>query len=154
MTASIAKEHPGNASASACIPIAGFNVITSYSIHYTKLYDIWCFSTSVTLARTVAPISALTSPAEPAPMTTRFRSERAGRFQRVITSYSIHYTKLYELSAGADGKIVGEGDFDAQCSQVFANISAALGSAGAGWGNVVQFTTYLVHSQDIARFIV
>ena len=57
------------------------------------------------------------------------------------------------LSAGADGKIVGEGDFDAQCSQVFANISAALGSAGAGWGNVVQFTTYLVHSQDIARFM-
>jgi len=57
------------------------------------------------------------------------------------------------LSAGADGKIVGEGDFDAQCSQVFANISAALASAGAGWGNVVQFTTYLVHSQDIARFM-
>ena len=57
------------------------------------------------------------------------------------------------LSAAADGKIVGDGDFDAQCSQVFANISAALSSAGAGWGNVVQFTTYLVHSQDIARFM-
>ena len=57
------------------------------------------------------------------------------------------------LSAGADGKVVGEGDFDAQCSQVFTNISAALASAGAGWGNVVQFTTYLVHSQDIARFM-
>jgi enamine deaminase RidA (YjgF/YER057c/UK114 family) len=25
--------------------------------------------------------------------------------------------------------------------------------AGAGWGNVVQFTTYLVHSQDIPRFM-
>jgi enamine deaminase RidA (YjgF/YER057c/UK114 family) len=57
------------------------------------------------------------------------------------------------LSAARDGKIVGEGDFDAQCSQVFANIAAALASAGAGWGNVVQFTTYLVHSQDIARFM-
>ncbi len=57
------------------------------------------------------------------------------------------------LSADRDGKIVGDGDFDAQCTQVFANISAALNSAGAGWGNVVQFTTYMVHSQDIARFM-
>lgn len=57
------------------------------------------------------------------------------------------------LSAGRDGKIVGDGDFDAQCTQVFANVAAALASAGAGWGNVVQFTTYLVHSQDIARFM-
>jgi len=42
---------------------------------------------------------------------------------------------------------------DAQCTQVFANIAAALASAGGGWGNVVQFTTYMVHSQDIARFM-
>ena len=25
--------------------------------------------------------------------------------------------------------------------------------AGAGWGSVVQFTTYLVHSQDIPKFM-
>ena len=43
--------------------------------------------------------------------------------------------------------------FDAQCSGVFAQIEAALRSAGAGWGNVVQFTTYLVHSQDIPKFM-
>ena len=43
--------------------------------------------------------------------------------------------------------------FDAQCSGVFAQIEKALQSAGAGWGNVVQFTTYLVNSQDIARFM-
>jgi enamine deaminase RidA (YjgF/YER057c/UK114 family) len=43
--------------------------------------------------------------------------------------------------------------FDAQCIGVFAQIESALQSAGAGWGNVVQFTTYLVHSQDIARFM-
>ena len=47
----------------------------------------------------------------------------------------------------------GAGDFDAQCVQVFANIRAALESCGAGWGNVVQFTTYLVHSQDIPKFM-
>jgi enamine deaminase RidA (YjgF/YER057c/UK114 family) len=44
--------------------------------------------------------------------------------------------------------------FDAQCSGVFDQIGKALASAGAGWGNVVQFTTYLVHSQDIESFMV
>ena len=57
------------------------------------------------------------------------------------------------LSADKGGNIVGVDDFDAQCSQVFANVEAALKSAGAGWGNVVQFTTYLVHSQDIPKFM-
>ena len=57
------------------------------------------------------------------------------------------------LSADRDGNVVGDGDFDAQCTQVFRNVEAALASAGAGWGNVVQFTTYLVHSQDILKFM-
>jgi enamine deaminase RidA (YjgF/YER057c/UK114 family) len=43
--------------------------------------------------------------------------------------------------------------FDAQCSGVFEQIEKALRSQGAGWENVVQFTTYLVHSQDIPRFM-
>jgi enamine deaminase RidA (YjgF/YER057c/UK114 family) len=46
----------------------------------------------------------------------------------------------------------GEG-FDAQCSGVFGQIETALKSAGAGWGSVAQFTTYLVHSQDIPKFM-
>lgn len=57
------------------------------------------------------------------------------------------------LSADKDGTIVGEGDFDAQCRQVFKNLGAALKSAGAGWPNIVQFTTYLVHSQSIPNFM-
>jgi len=57
------------------------------------------------------------------------------------------------LASDKSGNVVGKGDFDAQCAQVFGNIAAALESAGAGWGNVVQFTTYLVHSQDISRFM-
>jgi enamine deaminase RidA (YjgF/YER057c/UK114 family) len=58
-----------------------------------------------------------------------------------------------QLSGDRDGNLVGRDDFDAQCAQVFANIAAALESQGAGWGNVVQFTTYLVHSQDIPKFM-
>jgi enamine deaminase RidA (YjgF/YER057c/UK114 family) len=44
-------------------------------------------------------------------------------------------------------------DVEAQCAGVFSQIGEALKSQGAGWGNVVQFTTYLVHSQDIPRFM-
>ena len=58
-----------------------------------------------------------------------------------------------QVATDPDGKIVGADDFDAQCVQTFANIEAALKSAGAGFGNVVEFTTYLVHSQDIAKFM-
>ncbi|MGA8615723.1 MAG: RidA family protein [Xanthobacteraceae bacterium] len=44
-------------------------------------------------------------------------------------------------------------DFDAQCAQVFANLGEALASQGATFTNVVEFTTYLVHSQDIPKFM-
>ena len=44
-------------------------------------------------------------------------------------------------------------DFEGQCAQVFANIGAALASQGASFGNLVEFTTYLVHSQDIPKFM-
>jgi len=58
-----------------------------------------------------------------------------------------------QLATNVAGNIVGTDDFDAQCGQVFRNIEAALKSQGAGWMNVVQFTTYLVHSQDIPKFM-
>lgn len=57
------------------------------------------------------------------------------------------------LSADKAGNVVGVDDFDAQCRQVFANVQTALEAVGGGWGNVVQFTTYLVHSQDIPKFM-
>src|ERR1700741_3080266 len=57
------------------------------------------------------------------------------------------------LSGDAAGNVIGEGQFDVQTAQVFRNIEAALKSAGASWANVVQFTTYLVHSQDISKLM-
>ena len=50
------------------------------------------------------------------------------------------------------GMLAAGESFDKQCAAVFAQVEQALKSAGAGWSNVVQFTTYLVHSQDIAAF--
>ena len=58
-----------------------------------------------------------------------------------------------QAAADKAGNLIGKDDFDAQCVQVFANLAAALGSVDAGWSNVVQFTTYLVHAQDIGKFM-
>ena len=56
-----------------------------------------------------------------------------------------------QVGARADG-VIADG-FEAQVGQAFANTLAALDACGAGWGNVVQFTSYLVHSQDIPLFM-
>ena len=58
-----------------------------------------------------------------------------------------------QVSVDKTGNVIGADDFDAQCVQSFANIEAALKSQGASFANVVEFTTYLVHSQDIAKFM-
>jgi len=58
-----------------------------------------------------------------------------------------------QLSTDKDGRVIGVDDFDAQCAQIFTNIECALKSIDAGWRNVVQFTTYMVHSQDIQKFM-
>ena len=57
-----------------------------------------------------------------------------------------------QVGVDKTGNVAG-GDFDAQCVQTFANIEAALKSVGAGWGNIVEFTTYMVHAQDIPKFM-
>jgi enamine deaminase RidA (YjgF/YER057c/UK114 family) len=59
-----------------------------------------------------------------------------------------------QVAVDKAGNVVGTEDFDAQCGQTFANLAAALESVGAGWGNVVQFTTFLVHPRDVAKFMV
>ncbi|HZE10912.1 MAG TPA: RidA family protein [Burkholderiales bacterium] len=56
-----------------------------------------------------------------------------------------------QLATDKAGNLVGADDFGAQCAQVYANIEAALKAVGGGWKNVVQFTTYLVHSQDVPK---
>jgi enamine deaminase RidA (YjgF/YER057c/UK114 family) len=68
------------------------------------------------------------------------------------------YSHLTRVKAASEtlyiaGMLAPGDDFDAQCSGVFRQIETALKSAGAGWGNVAQFTTYLVHSQDIPKFM-
>lgn len=56
-----------------------------------------------------------------------------------------------QVGADAKGK-VAEG-FEQQCEQLYANIETALKSVGAGWGNVVSFTSYLVNPDDISKYM-
>ena len=49
-----------------------------------------------------------------------------------------------QVSADASGKMVGEGDFEAQVEQVFKNIKLALEAAGATMADIVKLNTYLV----------
>jgi enamine deaminase RidA (YjgF/YER057c/UK114 family) len=55
-----------------------------------------------------------------------------------------------QVSADASGKMVGEGNFEAQVEQVFKNLKLALDAAGATMADIVKLNTYLVAevSQD------
>jgi len=55
-----------------------------------------------------------------------------------------------QVSADASGKLVGEGNFEAQVEQVFKNVKLALEAAGATMADIVKLNTYLVAevSQD------
>ena len=44
----------------------------------------------------------------------------------------------------AEGRLVGEGDYDAQTEQVVANLEAALAAGGATPADVVKTTLYVV----------
>jgi enamine deaminase RidA (YjgF/YER057c/UK114 family) len=58
-----------------------------------------------------------------------------------------------QLAVAADGSVAGVGDFDAQFHQVFDNLKAVLDGVGCDYNDVVKFTTFLVHSQDIPSFM-
>ena len=55
-----------------------------------------------------------------------------------------------QVSSDASGKLVGEGNFEAQVEQVFKNVKLALEAAGATMADIVKMNTYLVAdvSQD------
>ena len=71
-------------------------VITSYSIHYTKLYDD--VTGGVYKARERIHGAVADAPLLAIPASWR----RVAASNLVITSYSIHYTKLYEDEREAD----------------------------------------------------
>lgn len=58
-----------------------------------------------------------------------------------------------QLSVDLDGNVVGKNDFAAQFHQVFGNLGAVLKGVGGDYRNIIKFSTFFVHSQDIEVFM-
>jgi len=54
-----------------------------------------------------------------------------------------------QVAMDRDGELVGPGDVDAQATQVFENLTAALASVGATWNNVVKLTYFLIDASAL-----
>ena len=56
-----------------------------------------------------------------------------------------------QVSADASGKLVGEGDLEAQAEQVFKNLKIAIEAAGGTLADIVKMNVYVVAEVDQAE---
>lgn len=66
---------------------------------------------------------------------------------------ALHGRAIYisgQVAQDANGALVGAGDFEAQCVQVFENLKAALADAGADFDCVVKLGFYFKDIANIA----
>lgn len=56
-----------------------------------------------------------------------------------------------QIALDAEGNLVGEGDIEAQAEQVMENLGVALAAAGAGFGDVLKITNYLLDVSEYPR---
>lgn len=54
-----------------------------------------------------------------------------------------------QVALDAESRLVGEGDFEAQARQAFANLGRALAAAGLGFEHVVKLTLFLTDASQI-----
>jgi enamine deaminase RidA (YjgF/YER057c/UK114 family) len=55
-----------------------------------------------------------------------------------------------QVPSDASGKLIGEGDFEAQVEQVFANLKLAVEAAGGTMADIVKLNYYIVPELDSA----
>jgi enamine deaminase RidA (YjgF/YER057c/UK114 family) len=55
-----------------------------------------------------------------------------------------------QVPSDASGKLIGEGDFEAQVEQIFANLKIAVEAAGGTMADIVKLNYYLVAEVDQA----
>ncbi len=55
-----------------------------------------------------------------------------------------------QVSSGASGNLIGEGNFEAQVEQVFRNLKIAVEAAGGTMADIVKLNIYLVAEVDQA----
>jgi 2-iminobutanoate/2-iminopropanoate deaminase len=70
---------------------------------------------------------------------------------RVDSAQSIVFVSGQE-PISPDGDLVGDGDFEAQTRQVFENLQAVLGDAGASLDAIVRITVYLTDIGNLRDF--
>jgi enamine deaminase RidA (YjgF/YER057c/UK114 family) len=58
-----------------------------------------------------------------------------------------------QVGVDARGELTGDGSVAAQTEQAFANLGVALASAGAGYGDIVKSTTFLVGRSSVEPFM-
>ena len=56
-----------------------------------------------------------------------------------------------QVSSDASGRLIGEGNFEAQVEQVFRNLKIAVEAAGGTMANIVKLNIYLVAAVDQAE---
>ena len=56
-----------------------------------------------------------------------------------------------QVACDASGRLVGEGNFEAQVEQVYANLKIALEAAGGTMADIVKLTTYILAEVDPAN---
>jgi enamine deaminase RidA (YjgF/YER057c/UK114 family) len=64
-----------------------------------------------------------------------------------------HGTVVYlsgQVASDASGKLIGEGNFEAQAEQVFRNLKIAVGAAGGTMADIVKLNIFLVAEVDQA----
>jgi 2-iminobutanoate/2-iminopropanoate deaminase len=58
-----------------------------------------------------------------------------------------------QAGVGDDGRIVGNGDFDAQSDQAFRNLERALKAAGSSLRHVAKVTIFLTSMENFAKIV-
>lgn len=54
-----------------------------------------------------------------------------------------------QVALDENGRLVGAGDLRAQTAQCLRNLENVLGRLGAGWGDVVRFTWYMLDVAEV-----
>jgi reactive intermediate/imine deaminase len=54
-----------------------------------------------------------------------------------------------QVPISPEGQLVGDGDIEAQCRQVFENLNAVLEQAGATFDDLVKVTVYLLDATNL-----
>jgi enamine deaminase RidA (YjgF/YER057c/UK114 family) len=57
-----------------------------------------------------------------------------------------------QVAQGADGKVVGKGDFETQARQAYSNLKNIVEEAGGNLKNIVKMTTFLTHHHYVEAY--